>query len=296
MSPRQLAGRAIVFNQMSLPLGGFVEIIDPGALDKTDLTDVRLFRDHDSARIVARTTAKSLKLTISRGGLDFVAELADTTDGRDAFALVDRGDVHACSFGFTLGREDWVMDKKSGMPIRIVTEIRSCPELTLTSMPAYPQTYVTVGSMVRDADTPKWVRDRSPAERARWDLARAEREQRASKPLDWSAVPGIVPIPRPADVRCSMPGGMNRRSLAHGPMPIEVAAMLMEPDMRADDMIEAYQAESPQASGTAGYALMAYRSLARSRGIELQVVVDAAREGRLADVVALPEAASAEED
>ena len=58
-SSRRIKGYAIVFNSMSLDLGGFREIIMPSAVDRTlsEAMDVRALVDHDSSKVIGRTRA-----------------------------------------------------------------------------------------------------------------------------------------------------------------------------------------------------------------------------------------------
>lgn len=138
-------GYALKFNKESRDLGGFVETISPTALDGVDLTDVRCFLDHDSSKLLGRTSSGTLELNIDDIGLKFRCVLPNTSVGRDAMELVKRGDLNQCSFGFTVKHNDW--HKRSDTLLeRTITQIGQLFEISLVSIPAYDDTDVTVAS------------------------------------------------------------------------------------------------------------------------------------------------------
>lgn len=138
-------GYALKFNTPSRDLGGFVEVIDPKALDNVDLSDVRCFFSHDKSKILGRTSSGTLKLTIDEIGLHFRCELPNTQHGRDVYELVSRGDLNQCSFGFTLGEqgEKWSRGE-NGLYVRTITEFDSVFEVSLVAIPAYDDTNVKI--------------------------------------------------------------------------------------------------------------------------------------------------------
>lgn len=278
MSPGQVTGRALVYNARSVNLGGFREVIHPDALRGLSLDDVLLLRDHDSSRVLARTTAGDLKLTNTRNGLDFSAAVVDTTEGHDTYKLLAGGQVRQCSFAFLASLDSWYEDSE-GTTIRVVETIRALPEISVVSFPAYPSSYAGTGAMRAQG---------AVSSEARALLAL----HRASKPSDEYSprslmLKGYTPVPRPSWV----PSKFAKRALQvrsaseYGEPPIEVTAALMEPDLAALDLLELYGANAPSHPGRAGWSLAAYRSLAESRGVALDDVLQAAREGRLAEVV-----------
>ncbi len=146
---RRLVGHAAVFNSRSVDLGGFVEVIQPGAFAtslKSD--DIRALIDHQGIAI-ARTGNGTLKLSEDKTGLLAEIDLPDTTAGRDIHASVKRGDVDGMSFGFSVrdGGQMFTEDE-SGMTIRTLTDIRLF-EVSVVTFPAYPDTAVAARS-VRD--------------------------------------------------------------------------------------------------------------------------------------------------
>ena len=93
---RVLTGIAIRYGDVArLPWGD--ERIQPGALT---FGDVVLNRQHSRALPLARTGGGGMVLTDSPEALTMRAELADTTDGRDVYALVRAGVMKGLSTEF----------------------------------------------------------------------------------------------------------------------------------------------------------------------------------------------------
>lgn len=137
-------GYALKFNKESRNLGGFVETISPEALEGVDLTDVRCFMDHDSSKLLGRTSSGTLQLNVDDIGLYFRCVLPDTSNGRDAMELVKRGDLNQCSFGFTVDKDKWI--KGQNIMKRSINKIGSLLEISLVSIPAYDDTDVRVAT------------------------------------------------------------------------------------------------------------------------------------------------------
>jgi HK97 family phage prohead protease len=141
----RLSGYAIVFNSLSVDLGGFREQIDPKAVDRslTTAADIRALVDHDSGKVIGRTRAGTLTLQKNSKGLRFSAELdPEISYARDILRAVSRGDVSGMSFGFRVmpGGQEWDEDA-DGTLLRTVTDM-SISEVSVVAFPAYPDTSV----------------------------------------------------------------------------------------------------------------------------------------------------------
>jgi HK97 family phage prohead protease len=146
---KSIRGIAIPFNSKSVDLGGFVEIVSPTALDRTlkETPDVLLLRQHDEGTVMSRTTSGTLKLTVTKRGLEFEANLsAKSTLAMDTADAISRGDLDAMSFGFNIhGPEgdDWADVK--GQLVRTLRDI-DLAEISCVSWPAYKASSVSLRS------------------------------------------------------------------------------------------------------------------------------------------------------
>jgi len=135
----RLSGYAAVFNDASVPLP-FTEYIAPGAFRKTlsETPDVRLLINHEGLPL-ARTKNDTLRLTEDEFGLRFDAELPDTSEARDLYTLIERGDVDQMSFAFRVIRQKYNTDRT----VRTLTEVSLADgDVSVVTYPAYPTTSV----------------------------------------------------------------------------------------------------------------------------------------------------------
>ena len=135
----RLRGYAAVFNEASVPLP-FIETIAPGAFRKTlsETPDVRLLINHEGLPL-ARTKNGTLTLTEDDRGLYMDAVIADTSEGRDLYKLVERGDVDQMSFAFRVIRQKYNDDRSQ----RTLTEVSLADgDVSVVTYPAYPTTTV----------------------------------------------------------------------------------------------------------------------------------------------------------
>lgn len=141
-----LTGRPIVFNEATDMCGMFAEVIDRGALDATDLKDVRFLVGHDSTMIPLarsrRNNANStMQMEIDENGMAIRVDL-DTENNSEARALYSatkRGDISGMSFAFTVDGEEWT-DLESDYPTRHIRSIGKVFEVSAVAFPAYEQT------------------------------------------------------------------------------------------------------------------------------------------------------------
>ena len=141
-------GYAALFNSMSEELYGFREIIDPGAFDQTDISDVRALFNHDNNLLLARTKSGTLDLEIDGNGLRYEFEAPNTSYGKDLVELMKRGDVTQSSFGFTIASDGEYWEVRDGeMPIRHITRVQKLYDVSPVTYPAYPDTSVAVRSL-----------------------------------------------------------------------------------------------------------------------------------------------------
>lgn len=139
--PPHLRGYAARFNILSNDLGGFRERIMPGAFSSAMQSgvDVRALVDHDKSKLLGRTSAGTLKLGQDDRGLWFDIEMPDVQYARDLQVLVKRGDYRGMSFGFLTPKNGDRFVREGAAAIRELLAV-DLKEITVTSIPAYPDT------------------------------------------------------------------------------------------------------------------------------------------------------------
>lgn len=136
----KIVGHCVLFDTRSRDLGGFVEVVKPQAVDRAMEASVVCLYNHDAGAVLGRTP-KTLSLRKDNRGLAFELVPANTTAGRDAFELVQRGDVTGASFGFKTLKDAW--RKEASLHIRELLDIEIA-EISLTAFPAYAETDVSI--------------------------------------------------------------------------------------------------------------------------------------------------------
>ena len=143
-----ITGRPIVFDSMT-NIGEFDEIIERGALNTTDLTDVRFLVNHDLSKIpLARSRRNNgnstMTLTVDEQGM-FIRAILDTENNADAQALysaIQRGDISGMSFLFSVTDERWEK-LESEHPTRHILAIGAVIEVSAVTFPAYDSTSIS---------------------------------------------------------------------------------------------------------------------------------------------------------
>lgn len=149
-SPGTLVGHAAVFNKRSEDLGGFFEVVAPGAFKNSlsEGADVRALVEHrGGSNTLGRTTSGTLAVSEDRTGLKTEIKLPDTQAGRDVAQLVERGDLTGMSFGFTVrdGGESWEEDR-DGIVLRTLHDV-NLHDVSVVAFPAYPDTAIAKRSL-----------------------------------------------------------------------------------------------------------------------------------------------------
>lgn len=140
-----LSGYAAVFNKLSAPLGGFREMIRPGAFAKTiQESDIRGLFNHDSNLILGRRKAGTLTLEEDKRGLKYSIPLdSGQSYVNDLITSIERGDVDGNSFSFNTIKDEWKYNDGKKEDTRELIEVRLM-DVGPVVFPAYPQTSLTV--------------------------------------------------------------------------------------------------------------------------------------------------------
>lgn len=140
--PAVLEGYAAVFNSYSRNLGGFVEVVDPGAFTDTiaqDGRDILGLVNHDPNWLLGSTMSRTMELTVDAVGEKYRILLDESDpDAQRAMAKVRTGKMRGSSFSFRTIKDEWGTTEQ-GFPLRrllVVEQFDGGP----VSMAAYPGT------------------------------------------------------------------------------------------------------------------------------------------------------------
>ncbi len=172
-----LSGRPIVFGQRT-DIGWYDEVIEQGALDTTDLKDVRFLVNHNTdmiplARSRNNNENSTMQLSVDDDGMEIRVDLdtENNADARSLYSAVNRGDISGMSFMFTVDKDSWD-DVNTDHPTRHIRSIQNVLEVSAVTFPAYSQTSIQARGLSDALDSAKESLD---SERAR--LAEIERKK-----------------------------------------------------------------------------------------------------------------------
>lgn len=165
-----LTGQPIVYNERT-DLGWYDEVIEDGALNDTDLRDVRFLINHNTdmiplARSRNNNANSTMQLEVVPGaGLSIRVNL-DTENNADAkslYSAVERGDLSGMSFMFTVDKDSWE-DIDSEHPTRRVNSISRVFEVSAVTFPAYEATSITARGLSEALESAKESLESAKAE------------------------------------------------------------------------------------------------------------------------------------
>ena len=174
-----IVGTPIVYDSKTDIGGFFAEVIERGALKKTNLEDVRFLVNHDQSKIPLARSRKNTKnstmqLTVDDDGMEIQVELdtENNTEARNLYSAIERGDITGMSFMFAIEDEEWE-DLDSDYPTRHIKAISTVVEVSAVTFPAYQDTSIA-------------ARDKSAVDTARLavDTARSEEVDTTSEALE----------------------------------------------------------------------------------------------------------------
>ena len=143
-----ITGRPIVYNSKT-DLGYFDEIIEAGALDKSDLRDVRFLINHNTDMIPLarsrRNNENSTMQLIPDGegmGIRVNLDTENNSEARNLYSAIKRGDISGMSFMFTIDGEEWE-GLDGDHPTRHIKNIGKVFEVSAVTFPAYEATEIS---------------------------------------------------------------------------------------------------------------------------------------------------------
>lgn len=127
------------------------EVIDPGAFDNCDMSDVIMQYNHEG-RVFARLSNGTLKLNIDKSkGLEIDADLDGTELGRQVYEEIKGGYTNRMSMGFKVDKsaDVWTRQETDGKTIeeRRVMSVVKLFDVSAVSIPANPGTSIEARSI-----------------------------------------------------------------------------------------------------------------------------------------------------
>lgn len=167
-----ITGRPIVYESVT-DLGYCAEVIERGALNKTDLTDVRFLVNHDVSKIPLARSRKNTKnstmqLSVDNDGMSIrvILDVENNSEARALYSAVQRGDISGMSFMFGIDSARWE-NLDSDYPTRHIESISSVVEVSAVTFPAYDATEINargkeaLENARREVETARHERDKS---------------------------------------------------------------------------------------------------------------------------------------
>ena len=180
-----ITGQPIVFDQET-DLGFCRETIDVGALDATDLRDVRFLVGHDFSMIpLARSRNNNenstMQLMVNDSGMGIRVNL-DTENNpkaKELYSAIQRGDISGMSFAFTVDKDSWEgLDTDS--PLRHIRSINKVFEVSAVAFPAYEGTSIQAASEGDALESVKASLESAKEQAENERAAQAEAERRTA--------------------------------------------------------------------------------------------------------------------
>ncbi|MFJ9573577.1 hypothetical protein BV881_12245 [Streptomyces sp. ZL-24] len=143
---RTITGYAAVFNRESSNLGGFVEVVDSRAFNKSrgdGWPDVIARYNHDDNMLLGTVAGRTLRLLLDDTGLMY--DVDPPKARADILELVSRGDVRKSSFAFRTVEDDWGMTDQ-GFPKRTLLAAQLV-DVAPVNIPAYPDSSAGLRSL-----------------------------------------------------------------------------------------------------------------------------------------------------
>lgn len=155
-----ITGRPIVYDART-DIGLWDEIIDRGALDETDLKDVRFLVNHNVdmiplARSRNNNANSTMQMSVDENGMEIRVDLdiENNADARSLYSAVNRGDITGMSFMFSVDKDTWD-EADSDHPTRHIRSIRRVLEVSAVTFPAYAQTSIQTRGLSDALDNAK---------------------------------------------------------------------------------------------------------------------------------------------
>jgi hypothetical protein len=146
-----ITGYAATFDTPSHDLGGFREVVRPGAFDRSlrEKVDVIARANHRSEGLLGRVSSGTLRLSVDARGLRYEIDVPDTTAGRDTLEYIKRGDIRESSFAFRTPKagDKWEARSSDGLMLRALVDLDLVDVAPVIDKAAFPATQVSARTL-----------------------------------------------------------------------------------------------------------------------------------------------------
>lgn len=150
---RIVEGYASTFDEPYILFEGpdwvYEEVVDRGAFDNTDMSDV-IFQYNHAGRVFARTRNNTLEIGVDDRGLLIKADLGGTEIGRELYEEIRGGYTDKMSFGFSVDGETEERIEREGDPLLIrrhITSVKKLYDVSAVSIPANDATSISARNL-----------------------------------------------------------------------------------------------------------------------------------------------------
>ena len=132
-------GYSISFNEWSVDLGGFKEMILPSAWETADTRECLAVFNHKEDNLLGSAKAGTLRFFPDERGVLTEVDMADTTVSKNCAEWVKRGDISTQSFKFTVEEDDWTYDETEQVWRCVIKKFGKIYDTSLVTRAAYPE-------------------------------------------------------------------------------------------------------------------------------------------------------------
>lgn len=142
-----IEGKPAVYGKYTDMSGFFQEVIEPGAFDQADMSDVIFVVNHDSSTIpLARSRANAEStMTVAKTseGLEIRASLdvKNNPKAAELYSAVKRGDISGMSYRYRVDEDRWD-NIDSSYPTRHILKVSKVIDVSAVTFPAYKDTEI----------------------------------------------------------------------------------------------------------------------------------------------------------
>lgn len=187
-----ISGYSALFGSRSADLGGFVEVIRPGAFRRSIEAGADVLGRYNHDLMLGRTSNGTVRVSEDDKGLRYEIDPPNTAAARHPMELIRRGDVKGSSFAFRTVKDEW--RKENGVNVRELVDVQLI-DVGPVDQPAYPETASAGTVSVRALDMARQLNEQQeqqqqqqpdpqpetpPAETV-VDMLRVERQQRLAE-------------------------------------------------------------------------------------------------------------------